>query len=480
VIAEGKQAAFVSPTTILARQHFETVKKRMEPFGVRVGSLTRFSSAADVKATLERLERGEIDIVTGTHRALSDDVKFADLGLLILDEEQRFGVADKEKIKRLKVNVNVLSLSATPIPRTLHMSLSGIRDISVLDTPPAMRIPVQTYVTEFTESLAADALTREINRGGQAFVVYNRVETIDKFAARIGRIVPGLRIAVAHGQMPEDKLERVITDFADGGADVLVCTAIIENGIDMPRANTMIVADADRFGLSQLYQLRGRVGRSDRLAYVYFTFDGGKALTEDAYKRLDAITEYTEFGSGFKIAMRDLQIRGAGNILGREQHGHIEKVGYEMYRRLLENAVKGLDDKSAAPRETKVHTDFNAFIPDNYIRDGGWRIRIYSRISRLSSDAERQKLVRDLEDVYGKLPAPAQNLLLIAMTKNLAAKIGARAVTLKRTECSLQYEKTMDIPAAVVQSARGRLDPANAKISFGANRAELLRFLLAR
>ncbi len=482
VITEGKQAAFISPTTILARQHFNTVKKRMEPFGVRIGSLTRFDSDAEIKRTLEKLASKQLDIVVGTHRVLSADVVFSDLGLLILDEEQRFGVADKEKIKKLKNNVNVLTLSATPIPRTLHMSMVGIRDISVLDTPPENRVPVQTVVTEYTQSLLADAVTREVNRGGQVFIVYNRVETIDKFAGSVQSILPGIKIAVAHGQMQEGRLEDIIASFVGGGADVLIATTIIENGIDMPNANTMIVIDSDRFGLSQLYQLRGRVGRSDRLAYVYFTFDPRKILTETAYRRLDAITEYTEFGSGFKIAMRDLEIRGAGNILGAEQHGHIEKVGYDMYCKLLESAVKELSGQGAQEKnekEVKVNTDFNAFIPDNYIPDNEWRIRAYSRVSRISTNEERVRFTKDLTDIYGKVPSSVENLLIVALVKNLAASINAVSVTLKKNECSLNFNKVQDIPQNAAILAQNRLKAQSAKIDFGSARSDMIIFLLA-
>lgn len=439
VIAEGKQVAFVSPTTILATQHYNTVIKRMERFGVKVGALSRFVSDKEVEKTLQGLADGKVDIVCGTHRVLSKDVKFKDLGLLILDEEQRFGVADKEKIKQLKLSVNVLSLSATPIPRTLHMSMVGIRDISILDTPPAERIPVQTYVTEYTETLAADVINREVNRGGQVFIVFNRVAEIEKFAASIKRLLPSVSLSVAHGQMPEGKLEKIIASFVAGESEVLIASTIIENGIDIPRANTMIVVDADRLGLSQLYQLRGRVGRSNRLSYVYFTFDGGKILTETAYKRLDAITQFTEFGSGFKIAMRDLEIRGAGNILGREQHGHIEKVGYDMYCKLLEDAVKELSGEKSAEQaaELKVITDFNAFISETYVPDNEWRVRLYSRISRLNSLDEMNKLTGDLTDIYGKPPDSVANLLTVGLVKNLALKLGAISVTLKHKECSI-------------------------------------------
>lgn len=339
VITCSKQVAFVSPTTILACQHYDTAVARMERFGVRVARLTRFDAPSKIKETLQKLKRGEIDMVCGTHRVLSKDVEFKDLGLLILDEEQRFGVADKEKLKLLKPSVNVLSMSATPIPRTLYMTMVSVRDISVLDTPPSERIPVQTFVTEYSPALVRDALEREIGRGGQAFIVYNRVSGIDSYTAKLQSLMPDARFITAHGQMAEGALERAVGEFVSGGADALVASTIIENGIDMPRANTLIVVDADRLGLSQLYQLRGRVGRSNRLAYAYFTYDNDRLMGEAAYKRLEAITEYTEFGSGFKIAMADLEIRGAGSLLGREQHGHMEKVGYDMYCKLLAEAV---------------------------------------------------------------------------------------------------------------------------------------------
>lgn len=481
VIIEGHQVAFISPTTILAKQHFNTVKKRMESFGVNIASLTRFDSAKEIEKTLKGLQRGEIDIVCGTHRVFSKDIKFNKLGLLILDEEQRFGVADKEKIKDIKKDVNVLTLSATPIPRTLHMSMTGIRDISVLDTPPSMRIPIQTYVSEFSDSLIIDSVTRELNRGGQVFIIYNRVQTIERFASKISALLPDASISVGHGQMGEGQLEKVIQNFISGGSDILIATTIIENGIDMPNANTLIVIDADNFGLSQLYQLRGRVGRSDRLAYAYFTFDSQRILTETAEKRLSAITEYTDFGSGFKIAMRDLQIRGAGNILGREQHGHIEKVGYDMYCKLLNNAVKELGDGTMSDddsREVKVHTDYNAFIPDKYILDAEWRIRIYSRISNIQNNKDRLKLASEIKDIYGDLPSSLENLMLISMVKNLASKIKAKSVYLLRDKCVIEFEKTQDIGAKVVSLAGSKLNPLTASIDFKKDKVGLINFLI--
>ncbi|MCL2375486.1 MAG: transcription-repair coupling factor, partial [Firmicutes bacterium] len=388
VITEGKQVALLCPTTILAHQHFKTAKKRMESFGIKVAALTRFESAASVKATLEGLKSGTVDMVCGTHRLLSKDVEFKDLGLLILDEEQRFGVGDKEKIKALKKDINVLTLTATPIPRTLHLSLSGIRDISVLDTPPQERLAVQTTVAEYNEDMVKNAILREKGRGGQAFVVYNRVQSIDVFASALQKLVgQEVSIAVAHGKMTGEKLEDTIAKFTNGEFDVLVSSTIIENGIDMPNANTLIVIDSDRFGLAQLYQLRGRVGRSHKLAHAYFTFDGKKLLTDAAAKRLEAIGQFTEFGSGFKIAMRDLEIRGAGNLLGREQHGHVERVGYDMYCKILAETVaeaQGQQSNLMNP-DLRVITDYDTFIPSEYLDNEGQRVRVYTRISQIAN-----------------------------------------------------------------------------------------------
>ena len=481
VISEGKQVAFMSPTTILAKQHFETVKRRMEPFGVTAVRLTRFDTKAEQAAAAEKLRAGKADIAVGTHRLLSKDIDFADLGLLILDEEQRFGVGDKEKIKDVKRGVNVLTLSATPIPRTLHMSLTGMRDISVLDTPPSARIPVQTYVTEYGEALVVDAITREINRGGQVFVVYNRVSDIDRFAARIQSLVPSAKVTYAHGQMREDVLERTVEAFVDGKTDVLVSSTIIENGIDIARANTMIVVDSDRLGLAQLYQLRGRVGRSDRLAYVFFTYDGRKALSDDAYKRLEAITQFTEFGSGFRIAMRDLEIRGAGTVLGAEQHGHMEKVGYDLYCRMLREAVGEMrGEKRRERKEVRAVTDYGIFVPESYIKDKDWRLRVYSRIAAVDSMKERDSVLGDLGDVYGAVPDSVKNLVDVALIKNLAGNIGADKVTLKRDETSVGFNKIADMDARVVEASRGHggmLNAASAAISFP-SAAKMLKFLL--
>lgn len=484
VIEDGGQVAFVSPTTILARQHFETVKKRFDGFGIRAVSLTRFNTPAETKAALAAIREGKADIVCGTHRILSKDVVFRSLEMMILDEEQRFGVADKEKLKTVRKNVNVLSLSATPIPRTLHMAMTGIRDISVLDTPPAGRLPVQTFVTEFTETLAADAIERELSRGGQVFIVYNRVETIDSFAAKIAGIT-GRKVTVAHGQMEESRLARAVDAFSAGETDILVSSTIIENGIDLPRANTMIVIDADRLGLSQLYQLRGRVGRSDRLAYVYFTFQEGKQLTDTGYKRLEAITRYTELGSGFKIAMADLEIRGAGNVLGREQHGHLDKVGYDMYCKLLARAVGELNGQTVRERsEVKATTDYRAFIPDDYITDSEQRFRAYARIAETDTADARTKILDELKDVYGTVPAPCENLITVAFVKNLAAALGASRVTVNKGAGEVVYLKAADIPQAVMDTVKAdalvRLvvgDTAKLTWSGASAPADMIKFL---
>lgn len=482
VIEEGKQVAFLSPTTILAKQHFDTVQKRMADFGIKAGRLTRFDSKQDQEKTIAELKAGKLDIVVGTHRLLSKDVDFADLGLLILDEEQRFGVADKEKIKNLKRGVNVLTLSATPIPRTLHMSLVGIRDISVLDTPPVERLPVQTFVMEYGETLVYDAVMREVGRGGQVFIVHNKVQDIVDFTARLQNLLPNCKITYAHGQMNEDTLERRIEDFVAGKYDVLVSSTIIENGIDIPRANTMIVTDADHLGLSQLYQLRGRVGRSNRLAYVFFTFDGRKTLTENAYQRLDAITQFTEFGSGFRIAMRDLEIRGAGTVLGAQQHGHMEKVGYDMYCKLLGEAIGEMrGEKKEERKEVRAQVDYALFIPDGYITDKEWRLRVYSKISKVCTLAERDNLLGELKDIYGPVPPQTKNLIDVALIKNLASTIKAERVTLKKGCNEVGFSKVIDIENSVNEMATkdgGRLIMVDKPALKFPSPSHLLKFLL--
>lgn len=449
-IVNGKQAAMLAPTTILTEQHFNTAVERFKDFGVRIACLNRFKTQKQQKQILDKLKEGEIDFIIGTHRLLSKDVEFKDLGLLVLDEEQRFGVEHKEKIKLLKKNVDAVTLTATPIPRTLHMSLSGIRSISTINTPPKKRLPVQTYVTEETDTLIKDAVTREVNRGGQAFILYNRVESIFAFSERVKAIIPNIRVTVVHGQMEERVLEKNVLDFYKGESDLLISTTIIENGIDLPKANTLIVIDADKLGLSTLYQLKGRVGRSDRLAYAYFTFKREKVLSDTAYERLNAIIEFTEMGSGIKIAMRDLEIRGAGNILGAEQHGHMDKIGYELYSKLLREELSG---KEETVPELDVRV--TAYIPDDYIDSNVARMDAYKEIAEINSLKEEKEFRKEIEDVYGKLPEEADNLINIAVVKILAMKLGAKEVKVNKSETCLVFN---DFKVFGKESLRSAID----------------------
>lgn len=420
-VQDGKQVAFLVPTTILAQQHYNNFVQRMKDFPVNVELLCRFRSAAEQKKTVERLKKGEADIVIGTHRLLSKDVVYKDLGLLIIDEEQRFGVTHKEKIKQLKTNVDVLMLTATPIPRTLHMSLIGIRDMSVLEEPPMDRIPIQTYVMEYNEELVREAISRELVRGGQAYYVYNRVREIADVASKLAELVPEANVAYAHGQMKEVELENIMYRFINGEIDVLVSTTIIETGLDISNVNTMIIHDADNMGLSQLYQLRGRVGRSSRTAYAFLMYKRDKMLKEIAEKRLAAIKEYTELGSGFKIAMRDLEIRGAGNLLGAEQHGHMEAVGYDLYCKMLNEAVK--EAKGIRVEEsfdTSIDIDIDAYIPMGYIPNETQKLDIYKRIAGIENEEEAEEMLEELIDRFGEPPKSVENLLYIARIKSLA------------------------------------------------------------
>ncbi len=420
-VQDGKQVAFLVPTTILAQQHYNNFVQRMKDFPVNVELLCRFRSAAEQKKTVERLKKGEADIVIGTHRLLSKDVAYKDLGLLIIDEEQRFGVTHKEKIKQLKTNVDVLMLTATPIPRTLHMSLIGIRDMSVLEEPPMDRIPIQTYVMEYNEELVREAISRELARGGQAYYVYNRVREIADVAVKIAELVPEANVAYAHGQMKETELENIMYRFINGEIDVLVSTTIIETGLDISNVNTMIIHDADNMGLSQLYQLRGRVGRSSRTAYAFLMYKRDKMLKEVAEKRLAAIKEYTELGSGFKIAMRDLEIRGAGNLLGAEQHGHMEAVGYDLYCKMLNEAVKEAKGISVEESfDTTIDIDIDAYIPMGYIPNEMQKLDIYKRIAGIENEEEAEEMLEELIDRFGEPPKSVENLLYIARMKSMA------------------------------------------------------------
>lgn len=423
-VLSNKQVAFVAPTTILSQQHFNTCKARMEPFGVRVEVLNRFKTAKETAKILNDLALGKIDVICGTHRLLSKDVEFLDLGLVVLDEEQKFGVEDKEKLKNKYPLVDFLTLSATPIPRTLQMSLSGIRDVSIINTPPSERLPVQTFVCEYSESLVRDAIIRELARGGQVFILFNRVEKIYAFSEELKKLVPEASILVAHGQLSSRELEDIIYMFYKKEADVLVCTTIIENGIDIENANTLIVCDSERFGLSQLYQIRGRVGRGSKTAFAYFTYKYDKVLSEEAYKRLDAISEFTEFGSGFKVAMRDLEIRGGGNVLGAEQHGFMQKVGYELYNKLLKNAVAEIKGQKVEEEiDVLMRVSIDAFIPENFITNSANRMTMYKNISSISSIEDKISLEQDLSDTFGQIPKPVLNLIDIAYAKSLAKKL---------------------------------------------------------
>lgn len=420
-VMDGKQVAFLVPTTILAEQHYKNMLKRFSDFPVKIDMISRFRSAKEQKATLQAVKEGNVDILIGTHRLVSKDIVFKDLGLLIIDEEQRFGVAQKEKIKNLKKNVDVLTLSATPIPRTLHMSLTGARDISVIETPPEERYPIQTYVVEQNDQLVRDAILREVNRDGQVYYVYNRVDSIEGMAKYLADLVPECKVGIIHGQMTERQLEKEMVSFMKREYDVLVCTTIIETGIDIPNVNTMIIHDSDKMGLSQLYQLRGRVGRSNRIAYAYFMYTKDKILTEVAEKRLKALKDFTELGSGFKIAMRDLEIRGAGNMMGSAQHGHMAVIGYDLYCRMLEDTIriiKGEIEKE--PIETTVDLKVDAYIPGVYIEDEIQKIEVYKKIAAIESLDDYMDIKAELEDRYSEIPEPVYNLMDIAYIKSRA------------------------------------------------------------
>ncbi len=418
-VQEGKQVVYLVPTTILAQQHYNTFIQRMKDFPIRVDLLSRFRTAGEIKQSLTDLKKGFVDILIGTHRVLSKDVEFKDLGLLIIDEEQRFGVAHKEKIKQLKENVDVLTLTATPIPRTLHMSLIGIRDMSVLEEAPNDRLPIQTYVMEYNEEMVREAIVRELARGGQVYYVYNRVNNIADVAAGVAKLVPEANVAFAHGQMKEHELEKIMFDFVAGEIDVLVSTTIIETGLDISNANTMIIHDSDSLGLSQLYQLRGRVGRSNRTSYAFLMYKRDKMLKEVAEKRLAAIKEFTDLGSGFKIAMRDLEIRGAGNLLGMKQHGHMEAVGYDLYCKMLNEAVKNLKGIPTSPADftTTVDLDVDAFIPASYIVNEVQKLDIYKRIAGIENGKERDDMRDELLDRFGEVPVSVDHLLRIALIR---------------------------------------------------------------
>jgi transcription-repair coupling factor (superfamily II helicase) len=440
-VIDGKQVAVLVPTTVLAQQHFNTFSQRFADYPVKIDMLSRFRSSKEQKLTLENLASGKVDIIIGTHRILSKDMKFKNLGLLVIDEEQRFGVVQKEKLKQMRKIVDVIALSATPIPRTLHMSVMGARDISIINTPPENRLPIETYVMQYDQDIVREAILHEMDRGGQIFFVHNRVESIDSIAQVVQSTVPEARIAVAHGQMPERQLESVMMDFINRKYDVLVCTTIIESGLDIPNVNTIIINRADALGLAQLYQLRGRVGRDKYKAYGYLFYPADRALSEDSQKRLQVIEEFTDLGSGFRIALRDLEIRGMGNILGAEQHGHMMTVGYDMYCRLLEEAVKELKGEEIEDDfESKINLAVEAYISDKYISDSSQKVSIYRRIAQISSDEESADMMKELEDRYGRLPAQVRRLFAISETKRLAQNLRIKEVASVGNEVCLLFD----------------------------------------
>jgi len=465
-VADSKQVAVLAPTTVLAFQHFETFKQRFAAFPVRIEMLSRFRSAAQQKKTLAELETGKVDIVIGTHRLLSKDVKFQELGLLVVDEEQRFGVAHKERLKELRQNVDALALSATPIPRTLHMSLVGLRDMSLIETPPRDRLAIQTVVQPFSEELVRRAIENELARDGQVYFIHNRVESIYSLATLVQKLVPKASVVVGHGQMGEKELESVMLKFIRDEADVLVATTIVENGLDISRANTILINRADRLGLAELYQLRGRVGRSHQRAYAYLLVPPQTVLSDIARKRLSAMKEFSELGAGFRIAALDLELRGAGNMLGRQQHGHIEAIGFDLYCQMLERAVSKLKGEEAAPElRTTLSLGLDVRIPENYIPSENLRLRTYKRISSITTDSEKQDVHRELADRFGAPPSSVDNLLEYAVLKSLCERLRISAVERQGNRLAIRFhsETTLD-PAALVKVVRSRkgikLDPS--------------------
>jgi transcription-repair coupling factor (superfamily II helicase) len=458
VVQENRQVAVLAPTTVLAFQHYTTFRQRMSHFPVRVEMLSRFRSAAAMKKTLADLEAGKVDIVIGTHRLLSKDVQFQDMGLMIVDEEQRFSVAAKERLKKMRANVDVLTMSATPIPRTLHMALGGLRDLSVIESPPRGRLAIQTTVATFNDGLIQSAILHEMERGGQVYFVHNRVESIFTIAALLQRLVPAARIGVAHGQMHERELERAMLKFMEGEYDMLVATSLVENGLDIPRANTMIVNHAERFGLSDLYQLRGRVGRSDRRAYAYFLVPAVDTLTPIAKRRLAALKEFSDLGAGFRLAALDLELRGAGNVLGQQQHGHLNAIGIDLYLRMLDEAVHELRGEHSRPEvRTTLNLGINIKIPEDYITDERQRLRMYKRISTLKTEEALRDMEAELTDRYGPVPVPVQQLLNYAVVKSRAEELMIQTVERKGAEIRMRFhEQTPVTPERLMEIIKGQ------------------------
>jgi transcription-repair coupling factor (superfamily II helicase) len=461
VVMDNMQVAILVPTTVLAQQHFDTFRERLTAFPVRVEMLSRFRSPKEQQEIIEGLKNGAVDICIGTHRLLQKDVSFKNLGLVIIDEEQRFGVVHKEKLKKLRKEVDVLTLSATPIPRTLHMSLTGIRDLSTMETPPEERLPIKSYVAPYDERLIREAILRELERGGQVFFVHNRVHNIPSIARMLMDLVPEARIAVAHGQMPEESLESVMLDFVNGEFDVLVCTTIIESGLDMPNVNTIIINDADKLGLTQLYQLRGRVGRGTACAYAYFLYSRGKHLTDAAIERLRTIAQATELGSGFRIAMKDLEIRGAGNLLGAEQSGYMGAIGFELYSQLLTEAVEELKAKSEGrpfiprPQPPTIDLPIPAYITEEYIADLSARLALYQRLAKVSSTEQVEDIEHEFNDRFGEMPHPLRNLLYIVRIKTLGAQADIQAISYERNQVVLKLNHRLGVAKIPLQQRFG-------------------------
>ncbi|MCW3030152.1 MAG: transcription-repair coupling factor, partial [Solirubrobacterales bacterium] len=471
---DGKQVLMLVPTTILALQHFGTFSERLADYPFTIDHVSRFRTPAEQKEAIAGFAAGRVDILIGTHRVLSRDVRAKDLGLLIVDEEQRFGVKQKELLRQMKLRVDVISMSATPIPRTLQMSLAGLRDISVIETPPEGRRPVRTYVGEYEEELVKRAIMREHERGGQAFFLHNRVESIEETAERLRALCPGVRFAVAHGQMGDGELEAVMLDYLRGGADVLVCTSIIESGIDIPQANTLIVEHADTFGLAQLYQIRGRVGRSRERAYAYLLYDSARALTEEAAQRLSALSDYTELGAGFQIAMRDLEIRGAGNLLGDEQSGHVAALGFELYMQMLDEAVAEAereagdraDGDGELPEPVRLDVNVDAYVPNDYIAYEQAKIDVHRRVAGALEVADVEALRAELEDRFGPVPEPLENLLALQRARIKFGQAGARTVSFRGDrlavvpiELDSRRAKRLreELPEALYESGRAQM-----------------------
>ncbi|QSX04939.1 transcription-repair coupling factor [Sedimentibacter sp. zth1] len=476
-VMDGKQVAILVPTTILAQQHYSSVIDRFRGFPIKAEMLSRFRTSSQQKKIIEALNKGLIDIVVGTHKILSKDIKFKDLGLLVIDEEQRFGVRHKEAIKQLKANIDVLTLSATPIPRTLHMSMIGVRDMSLIEEPPGDRLPIQTYVIEYSDGLIKDAIEKELSRDGQVYYVHNRVTDIESVARKIRELVPTARVVVGHGQMHERELENVMFNFVDKEYDVLVCTTIIETGMDIPNANTLIIDNANNFGLSQLYQLRGRVGRSNKTSFAYLTYEKNKVLTEIAEKRLKAIREFTEFGSGFKIAMRDLEIRGCGNILGSEQHGHMIAIGYDLYVKFLERAVKKLSGENINEDETEISVDLSVdgYIPSSFISIEEQKIDIYKKIAAISNQEDVLDITEEIIDRFGTIPKEVNNLIKVAYIKTLCIKLGVISITQSGKILKIEFRSNASLD---IKCMNYLISKHSDKIKFDVSKEPVIKYQL--